>query len=161
MSTNDVPGSVLANRDVLAMGCWAEHDDGSLVFVESVEGGRVVFSVFDMAVEPKVEYRTALPEDGFKERFSWDPHRDDDDDNIRWTWHDKTRFPWETVMASFPAGEKYVSAHDQETAAQRVARSLDLRAGPVQQLAERRPSMQRAARTIMDGVREAVRSLRP
>lgn len=160
MSTNDVPGAVLANHDVLAMGAWAEHDDGSLVLVESVEAGRVVFSLFDTAVDPKVEYRTAMPEDGFKDRFSWDPDADEDDDNIRWTWHDKTPFPWDRVMADFPSGQKHVTADDQVTAAQRVARSLDLRAGEVQERAESRPSMQRAARTIMEGVREAVRTLR-
>lgn len=31
MSTNDVPGAKTENRDVLAMGCWAEHEDGSLI----------------------------------------------------------------------------------------------------------------------------------
>lgn len=158
MSTLDVPGARVENHDQLAMGAWAEHQDGSLIFVESTEMGRVVFSVFDLSADPPVEYRTALPEDTFKRRFSWDP---DDDDNDQWSWHDKRPFPWDRVMQHFPEGQRHVSAEDQLTAAQRVARSLDLKAGPVRDLAERRPSIQRAARTIMEGVREAVRSLRP
>lgn len=53
MSTNDVPGANPKNADVLAMGCWAEHEDGSLIFVESVEGGTVVYSIFDIAPKGK------------------------------------------------------------------------------------------------------------
>jgi len=33
MSTNDVPGAKAANNDALAMGCWAEHADGSLILM--------------------------------------------------------------------------------------------------------------------------------
>jgi hypothetical protein len=51
MSTNDVPGARAENHDQLAIGCWAEHDDGSLVLVESTEAGRVIFSVFDLALQ--------------------------------------------------------------------------------------------------------------
>lgn len=35
MSTQDVPGANRANRDQLASGCWAEHEDGSLLFVKA------------------------------------------------------------------------------------------------------------------------------
>ena len=33
MSTNDVPGAKAANGDELAALNWAEHDDGSYIFV--------------------------------------------------------------------------------------------------------------------------------
>ena len=49
MSTQDVPGHGSASNDTLAMGVWGEHNDGSLLFVESTEGGRVIYSIFDMA----------------------------------------------------------------------------------------------------------------
>lgn len=39
MSTNDVPGANPVNKDILAAGCWAEHADGSLLFVKGNEGG--------------------------------------------------------------------------------------------------------------------------
>ena len=52
MSTTDVPGANPANRDELGVGSWAEHADGSLIFVESTEGDRVVYSMFDVSAEP-------------------------------------------------------------------------------------------------------------
>jgi len=159
MSTNDVPGANPKNADVLAMGCWSEHEDGSLIFVESVEAGRVVYSVFDLAIDPPVEYRDAMAEKGFKDQFSWKPDADDDDDNIRWTWHDKTPFPWDRVMRDFPAGEKWASAEDELSAAQRVAKSLNLRAERVRDRQIQKPTMQRAARTIMQGLQEAIEAL--
>ena len=57
MSTNDVPGADPRNSDELATGCWAEHEDGSLIFVESTEVNRVIYSVFDMSRTPPLEYR--------------------------------------------------------------------------------------------------------
>lgn len=158
MSTNDVPGYNPANADVLAMGCWAAHDDGSLIHVEAVEAGTVVYSIFDVGADPPVEYRDAMPERGFKEQFSWDP---DDDEDVRWTWHDKQPFDWSRVMVNFPAGQKHTSAVAQMTAAQRVAERLRLHAHAVTERHEQRPTMQRAARTIMQGITEAVRSLNP
>jgi hypothetical protein len=62
MSTQDVPGHGSAKSDTLAMGVWGEHNDGSLLFVESTEGGRVIYSIFDMAQMPIVEYRDAMPD---------------------------------------------------------------------------------------------------
>lgn len=159
MSTNDVPGAKAANRDFLAMGCWAEHDDGSLILVEAVEAGRVIYSIFDIAEDPPVEYRDAMPEPVFKDRYSWRP--DTDDDSIRWTWHDKTPFDWDRVMGQFPSGQRHVSAVAQLSAAQRVARSLDLRAEAVRERQEARPTLQRAARSVLGGIAEAIRSLRP
>lgn len=159
MSTNDVPGFNPRNRDKLAMGAWAEHEDGSLIVVESVEAGTVVYSIFDVARKPPVEYRDAMPEDGFKARFSWRPEDDDDDENIKWTWHDKTLFPWDRVMRDFPSGVRRVSADDELNAAQRVAESLNLRAEQVRDREIVKPSLQRAATQIMEGIKEAIRSL--
>ncbi len=160
MSTHDVPGAAVKNRDVLAMGAWAEHDDGSLILVESTEGGSVVYSIFDVAVDPPVEYRDAMPEPGFKQRFSWLPQGLPDDDpsalNIRWTWHDKTPFPWDRVMRDFPPGARHVSAAEEMTAAQRVARSLDLRG---ERIRYREPMQRGSGRTIMQRVRSAIDAL--
>lgn len=125
MATHDVPGANAANADELCMGCWAEHEDGSLVLVESTERNRVVFLVFDTTEDPVVEYRDMMVQDEFEQRFSWDP---DDPDSIEWTWHDKTPFPWDRVIKQgAKSGVRYPSADDQLTAAARVARSLRLK----------------------------------
>jgi hypothetical protein len=123
MSTNDVPGHDPKNRDELSMGCWGEHDDGSLIFVQSTEGGRVIYMMFDLSVDPVVEYRDAMPEKGFKEHFSWK-----DKNSIKWTWHDKTPFPWDRVIKKGSRdGIHYASADDQLSAASKVAKSLRLK----------------------------------
>lgn len=158
MSTNDVPGAVAANRDVLAMGCWAEHDDGSLIFVESVEGGRVVFSVFDVAKDPKVEYRTAMPEEGFKTAFSWRPEGKGTFPNDIWEWHDKKPMPWNRIMGDFPEGQRPASAEAMQTAAERVADSLSLRAGEVRARAV--PEGQVGATKLMERVKNAIDALK-
>lgn len=159
MSTNDVPGAKPENRDVLAMGCWAEAadpDDKSLIFVEAVEGGRVIYSMFDLLPDPPVEYRDSMPEDGFKAQFTYKPA---DLKSIRWTWHDKTVFPWDQVMAEFPPGTKHASASLQASAAKRVADALKLRAEAVRPRTV--PFPQRAANAIMSGIRETISSLKP
>jgi len=122
MSTNDVPGANPIHNDVLAMGCWAEHDDGSLIYVQSAEGGRIVYQMFDLSEDPIVEYRDAMPEQGFKKTFSWDAS---DPDSEKWTWHDKTPFPWGRVIQhGAKDGVHHASAHDLLSAAARVATSL-------------------------------------
>lgn len=106
MSTNDVPGHKASNNDVLAMGSWAESKDGSLIFVESVENGRVIYSMFDTRHTPVLEYREAMPESDFKPAFSWKADRSGLKDkkasgvpaDILWTWHDKMPFPWDRVI---------------------------------------------------------------
>lgn len=122
MSTHDVPGSNPDNADELAMGCWAEHDDGSLIFVESTEADRVIYSIFDMAKQPPVEYRDAMSTMAFEKAFGRDA------DVGPWTWHDKTPFPWDRVIkAGVPDGARHAFAEHQMTAAERVADSLRLR----------------------------------
>lgn len=137
MSTNDVPGANSKNCDVLAMGCWAESSDGSLIFVESVENGRAIYSMFDAATQPIMEYRDAMPVDEFKTVFSWQADRSKIKNkksknvpaDIKWVWHDKTPFPWDSVIKKGAKdGLKYASAADQLSDAQRVADSLSLRA---------------------------------
>jgi hypothetical protein len=124
MSTNDVPGANPANRDELGVGCWAEHDDGSLIFVESTEGNRVIYSMFDMSKDPPIEYRDAMPETSFKKTFSYDARAS----NEKWVWHDKTPFPWDRIIKNgFSDGGRMPSADHIMSAAERVAESLRLR----------------------------------
>jgi len=141
------------------MGCWAEHEDGSLIFVEGVEAGSVVYSIFDVAVVPPVEYRDAMPEQGFKTRFSWSPGSGKPSTD-KWTWHDKTPMPWDRVMRDFNAGARHVSAFEELNAAQRVAQSLDLRAQAVRERHSARPTLQQAATKIMEGIGDAISSLK-
>src|SRR6056297_2054635 len=122
MATNDVPGHNPANKDVLAMGAWAEHEDGSLILVKGVEAGKVVYELYDLAGDRPVFYQDAMLETGFKQQFSWAPGEDKKD---CWTWHDKTLFPWDRVMQTFERPVP-VDADVNETlsTAQRVAESL-------------------------------------
>ena len=121
MSTNDVPGHKASNNDVLAMGSWAESKDGSLIFVEGVENGRVIYSMFDTRHTPVLEYRDAMPEADFKTAFSWKADRSGLKDkkasgvpaDILWTWHDKTPFPWPSVIKNGARdGARLASAAD-------------------------------------------------
>lgn len=125
MSTNDVPGAKPENRDQLAMGCWAEHDDGSLILVESTEGGRIVYSIFDVARKPITEYRDAMAEGAFKKQFSWKGGAD-----IKWTWHDKTAFPWDRIIREGARdGARFADVEEQLSAAERVRRSREIQRG--------------------------------
>lgn len=157
MSTSDVPGHKPEHNDELAMGCWAEHDDGSLILVESAEGGRVVYSMFDMAEDPPVEYRDAMPEDGFKTHFSWPGTSFE-----KWTWHDKTVFPWDRVMAHVKSGARYPSADALQSAAARVARSLHLRAREIKEdrFKNMTEATARRGRGVVDKIQRAIQELR-
>ncbi len=128
MSTNDVPGANPANRDELAMGSWAEHEDGSLIFVESTEDDRVIYSIFDVSVQPPVEYRDSMKIGAFKKQFSWKPS--DGATKDRWTWHDKTPFPWDRIIKRGSRdGRRDVSAEETLSAAARVRKSREIRQG--------------------------------
>lgn len=125
MATNDVPGANPMNQDELRVGCWAEHEDGSLIFVKSVEGNRVIYEMYDVSSTPIIQYTDAMPEDGFKQQFSYKPAQPN---SVCWSWHDKTGFPWDRVIKNGARdGMNYASAQDQLAAAARVARSLQLR----------------------------------
>ncbi len=123
MSTPDVPGHKKANNDELGMGCWAEHDDGSLILVESAEGGQVIFSMFDTSQHEVFEYRDRMNQGAFNKAFSWDSK---DPSSDRWTWHDKTPFPWDRVMAERPAGARPASADQTMNTAERLAKARGL-----------------------------------
>jgi len=166
MSTNDVPGANPANRDVLAMGCWAEHEDGSLMFVESTEAGRVIYSMFDMAKTPPVEYRDAIPEDTFKKNFSWVPAVSSKSTGpvagVKWTWHDKTPFPWDRVIkAGAMDGTRDAFAEHTMSAAERVAESLKLRGSAVaRDLRHRGETVTKRSGAIWDKISRAINELR-
>lgn len=133
MSTNDVPGYDEDNNDELAMGSWAEHEDGSLILVESTENERVVYSVFDTGTEPITEYRDAMPQDDFQEHFSWSAEAKSKRGRKKdkWTWHDKTPFPWDRIIKEGARdGMRFATAKDQLRAAARVAKSRKLRGHP-------------------------------
>lgn len=163
MSTSDVPGYKPENRDKLAMGGWAEHNDGSLIFVESVEGGRVIYSVFDMAKEPVVEYRDAMAEGAFKKTYSWTAEKKAGKDD-RWTWHDKSPFPWDRVIkAGARDGVRYASADDHLTAAERIrkSRQLPVQAVNVDEVKTRMPHTGNKASQILKRIQEALQGLPP
>lgn len=80
MATQDCPGYGNATNDTLKMGCWAEHEDGSLILVQSTEGGRVVYMMFDISTTPITEYRDAMPGEAFKKTFSWGKTKE------KWVW---------------------------------------------------------------------------
>jgi len=162
MSTNDVPGANPANNDELAMGCWAEHDDGSLILVESTEGDRVIYSMFDLSKSKPVEYRDAMPKAIFEKTFSYDA--DDDDGGapgVIWTWHDKTPFPWDRVIkAGAEDGPRDVSAEDTLSAAARVAESLRLRGERISRdLGHRAETVVRRSGGIWDKLSRALAEL--
>lgn len=168
MSTNDVPGACPEHRDKLAMGCWAEHEDGSLIFVESTEGGRVIYSIFNMAVTPPVEYRDAMPQKGFEDHFSYTPNKKKGKKpigDVVWTWHDKTPFPWDKVMdAGVKDGVRHVNVEDQLNAALRVAHARNLinQGKPINtdKLKSFMDQMGVKGRTVMNKIQRAIQELR-
>jgi len=166
MSTNDVPGAKSYNNDELAIGCWAEHNDGSLILVESSEGGRVIYSVFDISKAPPVEFRDSMPEQGFKDHFTWDPDNKNDD-QIKWVWHDKSPFPWDRIIKEgIPDGVRHACAHDLITSANRVAESRSLHGKEVdtKELEVRLPKtvlgkLNRAGNAVISGIQKAISEL--
>jgi hypothetical protein len=183
MATPDVPGSNPRNGDTLHDRCWAEHSDGSYVKVDGIENGRVVFEVFDTSKNPIVEYRDAMPEDQFKRQFSWDAK---DPASIRWTWHDRTNFPWEVLFQKgLQSGSRIAFGRDviraaadivdtmdrvsgttgntdddggAGAAARRVARDLGLRGRALQ--TDEVGRVRRALTRLRDGIQDAIDELR-
>lgn len=159
MSTEDVPGYKPENRDQLAMGCWAEHEDESLILVESTEGGRVIYNIFDMSKKPVVEYRDSMAEGAFKKAFSWSSGKSTE----RWTWHDKTPFPWDRIIkAGARDGVRHADVEDLITAAERVRRSREIHQGHVVDEAEVSSRVERLgdkAERILDRLQRAISEL--
>lgn len=160
MSTPDVPGARKSNRDELGSGCWAEHDDGSLIFVEGAENGRVIYSVFDFTdPDHPIEYRDAMKEKDFKKTYSWKPGKKD-----KWIWHDKTAFPWDKVIElGAKDGVRYPSADRLLSAAARVAESRNLKGDLVvsdkHKHKVKNTKSEKAAITIMKGIQKAIDQL--
>lgn len=137
MSTNDVPGANPVNNDELKMGCWAEHEDGSLLFVQGTENDTVIYSMFDTSKQPLIEWRDMMPIGDFEIMFSCtakDIHKTVSDSKGRsiqkeqWTWHDKTAFPWDRVIkAGAQSGARFASAADVMSVAERIGKDLRLR----------------------------------
>lgn len=125
MSTADVPGANPANADKLCAGSWAEHVDGSLLYVKGTENDQVVYELYDLAESPPLYYQDAMREAAFKTAFSYPPVGTSAE---KWTWHDKTPFPWSRVMKGFDRPRPtHADVVDQLSAAARIARSLRLR----------------------------------
>ena len=127
MATCDVPGANPVNNDELRALCWAEHDDGSLILVESTEDDRVIYSLFDVSQKPVMEFRDSMRIGAFKRAFSWNPK---DAKSERWLWHDKTPFPWDRVISRGARdGVRHAHADDVLSAAERVRRARDIHQG--------------------------------
>jgi hypothetical protein len=159
VSTQDVPGFNPANKDVLASGCWAEHSDGSLLFVKGTENGQVVYELYDLAQDEPVYYQDAMRDDAFKKAFTYPPVGTSPE---KWTWHDKTPFPWARVMKTFDKPRPvHADVHDTLSAAARVAESLRLRAQKLN-TSDVQPNVEQAVqkgRAIMDRIARAFAAL--
>ena len=135
MATPDVPGYTAPAKpatptspaipeimaaDELHTGCWAEHDDeSSLILVEDVTDEKVIYTIFD--VNKKIEYRDSMHPDLFKRSYTF--RSGEAVANELWTWHDKTKFPFERIMEN----KKFaLTIEDKITAAIRVAEALKL-----------------------------------
>jgi hypothetical protein len=121
--------------------------------------------VFDVSKEPPMEYRDAMPQDGFKKHFSWDPDGSDADDNIKWKWHDKTPFPWERIIEEgIPDGVRHACASHLISAAERVSKNRELVGGEIDQekvrdVVDRKGKYGRAAQAIVNGLQNALSEL--
>jgi hypothetical protein len=136
MATHDVPGAKASNNDKLHGQCWAEHEDGSMLFVLSTEDQRVIYELFDLSkTDEPVCYRDAMPIGDFYKAFSWDDKTMIAETNgkrfnkEKWLWHDKTPFPWDRVIDNklLKKGVVAISAQHTLSAAARIAESLKLR----------------------------------
>lgn len=160
MATHDVPGANPANADELATGCWAEHEDGSLIFVKSTENDQVVYEIYDMSQDPPVYYNDAMPIAGFERTFSYPPTGGSGE---KWTWHDKTPFPFDRVMQRVKRPQpQYADPEDTLNAAQRIVQSrLNLRAQRVteESLRHRTPETANRAHAIIDKLATALKEL--
>lgn len=124
MSTYDVPGANAINQDVLDIGCWAEHQDGSFILVEGFTDSdkSVVYSIFDTNTNPPVSYRDTMLLEDFYYNYSTINEED-----VKWLWHDKTPFPWEKfIIDKMPMSQRVVLTAEQISVAKKVADDLGL-----------------------------------
>jgi hypothetical protein len=168
MSTPDVPGANPANKDKLSRGCWAEHEDGSLIYVKDIdENERVIFEVYDLSNKDNpVYYPYALGKKDFEDKFSYDPKKVGTL-NLKWTWHDRTPMPWDKVMKVIQSPVPVdADVHRTLSAAARVAESLRTVVAQVltpdhiqaEQGIVQKPAG-KVAKTIAERLRNAVREL--
>lgn len=132
MATPDVPGANPAHKDFLSANNWAEHDDGSLILVNQIEEGIVIFSLFDLL--KGTEYRTAMEVPDFQRKFSTCFDKKEDDPIEQWTWHDKTKFPWDrlfdTDSVDYEGDMSLVTTYERakktlDSAAERVGKKIN------------------------------------
>lgn len=164
MSTNDVPGAVASNRDELRQGCWAEHEDGSLIYVYDTEGDQVIYTLIDTSVDPVMDYRDRMSIGDFERTFSCSKADINKPVQVAgktvakalWTWHDKTPFPWSRVIkAGLQSVPKVAMVEETLSAAARIAKDLKLRAKPFDadnMTDKERPA---AARSMMSRIKSA------
>lgn len=132
MATSTVPGKAKENRDVLDVGCWAEADKGkSLILVIGMEGGKVFYQMFDLTKQQPSHYLSNMVEKDFKDIFSFPPHGKS---KVNWTWHDKTKFPWENVQRymDFPVPQIVDAVDRLQSAVDIVVDELGLRGKTLQ-----------------------------
>lgn len=159
MATNDVPGANPVNKDELHAGCWAEHPDGSLIFVLSGENDRIVFQIYDLNQAHPMYYQSALRIADFKTKFSYPPIGQSAE---KWTWHDKTAFPWDRVIKAIPdqPTPQYANAADNLSAAARVAASLQELVNPHtvnrEQVEARQEQVRSKGRTMTERLAAAI-----
>lgn len=130
MATTDVCGYGSASNDKLTAGCWADHEDGSLILLKGLtENDICIFEIYDLSDEDHpVVYSNALTLSDFQTTFSWNPKKKSSGKNLKWNWHDKTLFPWSLVMKSVKNPQpSLVNVEDTLSAAQRLKQSLDAR----------------------------------
>lgn len=157
MATSSVPGADPKNFDELHPGCWAEGDDGaSLIYVLGYENGQVVFQLYDTS--DGLYYQDAMIEDEFKAMFSFPPVGTSKD---KWTWHDKTPFPFDRVMKRFrrPAPQHADVEAEEESVARKIARRLKIRGRRIDKssiTAQTNEEAKRAGYEIMDRIATAL-----
>jgi hypothetical protein len=98
-----------------------------------------------------------MSEVSFKSTFSWKPGSQ----NEKWTWHDKTPFPWDRIIKrGFPDGGRMPGAEHILTAAERVAESLRLKgAGIAQDIRHRGEDTRKRVDMIWDKIGRALDEL--
>ena len=138
MSTQCAPGYKGSNsdsaNDVLFKGCWAEADAESLLFVEDIDekDNIVIFNIFDLSKDPILDYRDSMTIDDFKEEFSYGSKMNKKIKGNKWTWHDKTKFPWKKIIkAGGQDGMRIAEANQVLSLAAQLAAHKHLRGNPV------------------------------
>lgn len=167
MSTYDVPGANPVNADTIGPKQWAEHPDGSLLYIKGTEGGDVVYEVYDpRGGEYTVRYPHVMPVKEFMQQYSIPPHGISKE---KWIWHDKptSAFPWYRVLgrSSQDPHERQVVTRDHPpdmTAASRLREALQLRAERVTHEAVQHRTAEPARRglAVMDKIKRAMSKLK-